>query len=141
MLFPNFFGSRATYINLVVRERQNIDLYRDIRGPLLQTLGITALIQANVYTSRFQTQTFLIFPYPSYLAFYTVKRSTFFRYNYHKILFYLFRLLFLLSIKSSGRCLHHVTKLIDIDRDEESSAIFAEEQFQKKIGEISFSLL
>jgi hypothetical protein len=29
--FPNFSGARTTWNNLVVREAQNIDLYRDSR--------------------------------------------------------------------------------------------------------------
>jgi hypothetical protein len=51
--FPNFFGSRTTWKNLVVREGQNIDLYRDSRTTSAnlgdhhwsaeQTLGITVL--------------------------------------------------------------------------------------------------
>jgi hypothetical protein len=51
--FPNFFGSRTTYKNLVVREGQNIYLYGDSRTTSAyladhqwsaeQTLGITAL--------------------------------------------------------------------------------------------------
>ncbi len=51
--FPNFFGSRTTQKNLVVREGQNIDLYRDSRTTTAnlvdhqwsaeQTLGITDL--------------------------------------------------------------------------------------------------
>jgi len=52
--FPNFFGSRTTQKNLVVREGQNIDLYKDSRTTSAnladhwwstqQNLGITALI-------------------------------------------------------------------------------------------------
>jgi len=55
--FPNFFGSRTTYKILVVREGQNIDLYRDSRTTSAnladhqwsaeQTLGITALTQGS----------------------------------------------------------------------------------------------
>jgi len=52
--FPNFFGSRTTWKNLVVREGQNVELYRDSRTTSAnladhlwsaeQTLGITALV-------------------------------------------------------------------------------------------------
>jgi hypothetical protein len=53
--FANFFGERTTQKNLVVREGQNIDLYRDSRTTSAnlaeQTLGITELGICGLYMS------------------------------------------------------------------------------------------
>ena len=57
--FPNFSGLRTTQKNLVIREAQNIQLYRDWRTTSAnladhqwsaeQTLGITALVLDNQF--------------------------------------------------------------------------------------------